>query len=231
MSFSLIDAFTKRLSNPDLYVRRIHMSKRIVRLPVGQNPERSSLISLFWTIFPDNDSVMITDNHGHPLAYFDCHARIGISPVPGFDGKLPDYFDGINYEKEELDLVERQIDLLLSWEGWKADNFEEMLTSYAEDHPALDVRSALEFLADIANDCKSMKSSKSVFMFDLEFDDWEGPVHCNFYTKIKDKESVIAINVITLSMPEEVWEIRYLLQAGLASYNKKVTERKDKQPN
>lgn len=210
------------------YVRRIHMSKRIVRLPVGQNPEH---ISLFWIIFPDNDAALVIDNHGHPLAYFDNHANIGISPVPGFDGKLPDYFDGINYETEELNLVERQIDLLLNWEGWKADNFEEMLTSYAEDHPTLDIRSALKFLADIVNDCKSMKSSKSVLVFEFTFDGWGSPVQCNFYTEIGGDESFTAGNTFTLSIPEEVKEVSHLLNAGLASYNKKVTEQKDKQPN
>lgn len=205
------------------YVRHAHPTGRIVRLPDGQNPEH---ISLFWIIFPDNDAALVIDNHGHPLAYFDNHANIGISPVPGFDGKLPDYFDGINYEQEELNLVERQIDLLLSWEGWKADNFEEMLTSYAEDHPTLDVRSALEFLAGIANDCGSLKSFKSVFTFDVMFDesdDWEGPVHCNFYTKIEGKGSFAASNIFRVLMPEEVREISYLLNAGLASFNKKVT--------
>lgn len=174
---------------------------RVVRTPKDRNAE--DYVELNWVIFPDNDATLVIDNHGHPLAYFNNHAKVGISPVPGFDGQLPKYFDGINYETEELDLIERQIDLLLNWEGWKADNFEEMLTSYAEDHPTLDVRPALKFLAAIANDCGSIKSSKSVFMFDLMFDDWEGPVHCNFYTEIGGKESFTVGNVFTSSMPEK----------------------------
>ena len=79
-------------------------------------------IRLYWCIFPSNDAVVVFDHDGHPLAYFNRSAREGVSPVEGFNGQLPSYFDGINYIEEELKLVGSQLELLLSWPGWDCEN-------------------------------------------------------------------------------------------------------------
>ena len=77
---------------------------------------------LWWHIFPSNDAAVVFDLNGHPLAYFNRNAREGVSPVEGFNGRLPSHFDGINYIEEELMLVGSQLELLLSWPGWDCEN-------------------------------------------------------------------------------------------------------------
>ena len=77
---------------------------------------------LWWHIFPSNDAAVVFDGSGHPLAYFNRSAREGVSPVEGFNGRLPSYFDGINYIEEELKLVGSQLELLLSWPGWDCED-------------------------------------------------------------------------------------------------------------
>lgn len=77
---------------------------------------------LWWHIFPSNDAAVVFDGVGHPLAYFNRNAHDGVSPVEGFNGRLPSYIDGINYIEEELKLVGSQLELLLSWPGWDCEN-------------------------------------------------------------------------------------------------------------
>lgn len=98
----------------------------LFRLESRALPARGPEVCLFWCCEYGDDSGVVIDNHGHPLAYFPSNQQIGISPVLGFTGILEVYGNHEQRIQAALDLVERQYDLLILWSGWKAMSFPDL---------------------------------------------------------------------------------------------------------
>ena len=92
-------------------------------------PTQYTDYQLLARVFPDNHATVVFDNLGHPLAYFSWQSRVGVSPVYGFDGTLPEILDYTDYLDEVLSVVAKQIDLLRNWPGWDAWSFVDLFTN------------------------------------------------------------------------------------------------------
>ena len=99
----------------------------LFRLESRALPDRGPEVCLFWCCDDSEDSGVIIDNHGHPLAYFPINQQNGISPVLGFNGNIEVYGNHEHRIQAALGLVERQYDLLILWSGWKAMSFPDLL--------------------------------------------------------------------------------------------------------
>ena len=122
---------------------------------------------LWWRIFPSNDAAVVFDSAGHPLAYFNRNAREGVSPVEGFNGRLPSYFDGINYIEEELMLVGSQLELLLSWPGWDCENLLQVLENPENKLSENQLRNLRYFFSFVAMDAPCMNEVSPAFNIEI----------------------------------------------------------------
>ena len=122
---------------------------------------------LWWHIFPSNDAAVVFDSAGHPLAYFNRNAREGVSPVEGFNGRLPSYFDGINYIEEELKLVGSQLELLLSWPGWQVGRLSKALENPGNILSDAQLKNLLRFHSVVVMDAPCMHEASPAFNIEI----------------------------------------------------------------